>query len=935
MKRKLLPYSLRQSLLAVPAAALMLGAAQAGTTIGLNFQSWYYDSGTTPQTIGFGQGYLTTGFPVTARAFGVEVANWVNTDPLPCSSPVDTVIPLGSISAHLTTVNMWGSDIGNLVDPANEWTPGYVSSVAPGNDEVTWSFEDNTGWTNTLSGLSGTFPNGYVIQLIGVTKCTPNSRVVVTDGVTTTTNAFETIYTAGNANFNGPVGLMTLPASTSDSLTFGAVSRSISSAQSCAIGGFIITDQPVISRDPADTAVNFGATLNLSAVSFGLPSGLSYQWRHYGTNLPGANSATYSKSNVTLEDAGPYDLVVANAYGSATSAQANVTVVAIPTLTRDLDGVSGTVYAGANFAAWSVAAQGGEPFQYQWVRNGSIPVGGNSPVLTLNNLSVGDSGDYSVTVLNAFGSVKSQTNHLTVVASPDLYTTDVAQDGPVSYWPLNETTGTDVFDYSGNNHYGTNLGFINLGVPGPRPPAYQGFSASKTAYEFDGFSGVIDCGLQAALLGTTDFTLEAWVNTTATTTGQILQQRDENGFNGEYMLSVNSGGQVNFVVYGGGFQFNLTSPNVINDGQWHHIAAVRRNGTEGALYIDGALAASATSSTIAPLIPLRVGIGGDLRDQTSYFAGTIADVAIYDYALSASRIGLHAAHGLLGTGNIVLSVVPGGFVTDSKPVGLLHPGVNRGSTWEASVTDDAQLVTRTGVANFNGSGQIVIPASADFEVVRGTVMFWLRANAPLPGPGNEAAMLFDFRTATGAVIALRDEGDIFWQGQVGARNQFSAGYVPDNNWHHIAVTFSQVVNDTISIYIDGVLAGSTTVAQGWTWPSGQPIELGKSHDGYWKKLNGQMDDFRIYNRILEPEEIGQAFSSAALVDTNALQVRFNFDTAGAGTSLSWPTGSLQSSPTLGPTAVWTTVSGATSPYPFLPPAPATPAGTSLFYRVGF
>ena len=150
----------------------MLGAAQAGTTIGLNFQSWYYDSGTTPQTIGFGQGYLTTGFPVTARAFGVEVANWVNTDPLPCSSPVDTVIPLGSISAHLTTVNMWGSDIGNLVDPANEWTPGYVSSVAPGNDEVTWSFEDNTGWTNTLSGLSGTFPNGYVIQLIGVTKCT-------------------------------------------------------------------------------------------------------------------------------------------------------------------------------------------------------------------------------------------------------------------------------------------------------------------------------------------------------------------------------------------------------------------------------------------------------------------------------------------------------------------------------------------------------------------------------------------------------------------------------------------------------------------------------------------------------------------------------------------------------------------------------------------
>ena len=76
MKRKLLTPFFKKSLLAVPAAALMLGAAQAGTTVGLNFQSWYYDSGTTPQTVGFGVGYQTTGFPVTAKAFGVATANW-------------------------------------------------------------------------------------------------------------------------------------------------------------------------------------------------------------------------------------------------------------------------------------------------------------------------------------------------------------------------------------------------------------------------------------------------------------------------------------------------------------------------------------------------------------------------------------------------------------------------------------------------------------------------------------------------------------------------------------------------------------------------------------------------------------------------------------------------------------------------------------------
>ena len=66
MKRSLFTQHLKQTLLAVPTCALMLGAAQAQSTVGLNFQSWYYDSGNTPQTVGYGNGYQTTGVPVTA-----------------------------------------------------------------------------------------------------------------------------------------------------------------------------------------------------------------------------------------------------------------------------------------------------------------------------------------------------------------------------------------------------------------------------------------------------------------------------------------------------------------------------------------------------------------------------------------------------------------------------------------------------------------------------------------------------------------------------------------------------------------------------------------------------------------------------------------------------------------------------------------------------
>src|SRR5271154_1653921 len=103
-KRNKFGRALKQLFLAVPASALMLGAAQAQTTVGLNFQAWYYDSGATPQTVGFGYGYQTTGFPVTATAFGVALENWTSTDPLSAQAPVSTSVSFGvggSLTAQL------------------------------------------------------------------------------------------------------------------------------------------------------------------------------------------------------------------------------------------------------------------------------------------------------------------------------------------------------------------------------------------------------------------------------------------------------------------------------------------------------------------------------------------------------------------------------------------------------------------------------------------------------------------------------------------------------------------------------------------------------------------------------------------------------------------------------------------------------------------
>ena len=166
-------------------------------------------------------------------------------------------------------------------------------------------------------------------------------------------------------------------------------------------------------------------------------------------------------------------------------------------------------------------------------------------------------------------------------------------------------------------------------------------------------------------------------------------------------------------------------------------------------------------------------------------------------------------------------------------------------------------------------------------------MFWMRSTGA-NGGGNEGAMLFDRRTGSGAVIVLHDDGSIFFQAAGGANSSTSGSAVNDDQWHHIAITFDQSVGGVVNIYLDGAQASSVGNSAAWSWPAGQEIELGRSHDGYWRSYDGLLDDVRIYSRILTDPEIASTHTSGALVDTSALKVRLNFDSRPVpGVGLAW------------------------------------------------
>jgi len=82
---------------------------------------------------------------------------------------------------------------------------------------------------------------------------------------------------------------------------------------------------PAIVTQPSSQTLGLGDRLVLT-VNAGSDSGNSYQWYKDGVRISGASSATFTLSSLTAKDAGRYTCVVTNAYGSTTSAAAEVSV---------------------------------------------------------------------------------------------------------------------------------------------------------------------------------------------------------------------------------------------------------------------------------------------------------------------------------------------------------------------------------------------------------------------------------------------------------------------------------------------------------------------------------------------------------------------------------------------------------------------------------
>ncbi len=167
---------------------------------------------------------------------------------------------------------------------------------------------------------------------------------------------------------------------------------------------------------------------------------------------------------------------------------------------------------------------------------------------------------------------------------------------------------------------------------------------SGQAFSLNGQGAYVSLPASADIVGTGAFTVSAWIKTSSN--GVIIQQRDPNNYNGEYVLAV-SGGKVLFWTFGDNqYGFNFSSNRSVNDNAWHLITAVRLANGTGQIYIDGALDNSQASPPRTLSSGFNVYIGGDLRDNTAFFNGSIAEVALFNQALTSAQVQSLATPGL-------------------------------------------------------------------------------------------------------------------------------------------------------------------------------------------------------------------------------------------------------------------------------------------------
>jgi hypothetical protein len=233
----------------------------------------------------------------------------------------------------------------------------------------------------------------------------------------------------------------------------------------------VLPAQPSFVLQPVSMAAVAGSSAAFESLAIGSDDGLNpirYAWYFQTQRITGQTSHDLSLTSIAATNQGAYYVVASNPYGMATSAVAQLTVYLPPALQT---GLSNQVVDEGTTIVLSANATGTPPLAYSWNFN-VIPLSNTAVSLALTNLMPSQSGYYSVTVTNPYGSI-SATGRISVflpsasvmawgddsggqtdvptnlddavsVAGGDYHTVAIRHDGTLVAWGFDDEGQVDV-----------------------------------------------------------------------------------------------------------------------------------------------------------------------------------------------------------------------------------------------------------------------------------------------------------------------------------------------------------------------------------------------------------------------------------------------------------------------------------------------------------
>ncbi|HWA51560.1 MAG TPA: DUF2341 domain-containing protein [Patescibacteria group bacterium] len=454
--------------------------------------------------------------------------------------------------------------------------------------------------------------------------------------------------------------------------------------------------------------------------------------------------------------------------------------------------------------------------------------------------------------------------------------------GPVAYWKMDEGTGTNVNDSSGNGNTGTWNG--TLGSQWASGKYGKGGNFNGT----DNYVSVSSSNT----LGPTAITMAAWVKLPSgfASNGDVINRGDNSG----YRMQITAGKTVAFDDRGATNQVNPST--TLTTGVWNHIEMV---GDSSGLkvYLNGVLIGS-NSTAYGGTNTGNLLIGSRFT-SSGYLPAVIDDVKIYNYARTPQQIlddmnGGQNANNLSAQGNSLPKPLDYWKFNEGYGTTANNSGVNS--------TETGTLNSATWLLNNNCKANNCVNISASTNNVSfGDVSyidsltgfstdFWVNPQVL----GTSKMILSKANTSSQRVFAIETDPStnseirVFVSSSASDTSNFckTTGLgLTTGTWQHLAIVYDGT-GPTITVYKNGNPITCTvtgTIPSSLVSGTTSNLKLGQGDDSTPTALLAYYDDLKIYNTALSQSQIlldqngGQAedFGTRSAPEANQLT-----DTAG-------------------------------------------------------